>query len=155
MNSKLASFAVGRRTIALALFSGQELECFEIRSLPNDKTRAKSAAAAFVQKPFDAFQFGTAALESEPDSSRREDLREVIHDTLREQGIPILEASESQLFAAFRNPSITLRGDLRKAICSIFPLLSEHKNKLQLLDAVALGLHLTTERILAINNHNE
>ena len=156
MNSKLASLAVGRRVVALALFSGQELECFDFRSLPNDKEKAEAGAAAFIRKAFETLQFGTAAIQSgKLGSARREDLRQVIYDTLREQGVPILETSEEELFAGFRSPPISRRGEFRKIVCSMFPQLSEHEANLPLVDAVALGLHMATERVLAVNDQNE
>jgi len=156
MNSKLAAFAIGRRSIAIALFSGQEMECFEVRSIPNDEEKAKAAAAAFVRRTLEHLHFPTAAVQGgKLDTSRKEHFRNVICETLREQGVPVLETSEAQLFDAFRNPPIVRRGDFRKIASFIFPQLLNSRSNHPLSDAVGLGLYLQTERILKINNHNE
>jgi hypothetical protein len=152
MNSKHVSLAIGRRQIALALFSGQELECWQLRNLPNNVEQAKVTVAAFVRRAISHFDFGSAAIQSGSlGTARKDQLLQVICEVLREQGIPILTASENELFAAFRHPIIVKRGDLRKIVRSVFPQLGGEQDCQPLLDAAALGLYLETERVLT--NH--
>jgi|SRR5579859_7699619 len=156
MKSVSAAFGIARDAIALAVFSGQELECWKIRSLPNNEEKARGSALAFVRWATATFRFRAAGLESEGLGSRRKELlREEICCALREQGVPILTTAPEQLYLAFRNPPAKKRGDLRRIVSTILPQLQAYRSDLPLLDAVALGLYLETEHLLAINASNE
>jgi hypothetical protein len=156
MNSKLGAFAIARRSIALAIFSGQELECWQVRILPNDEDQAKTATAAFVRWALDHFHFSATAIQSgELETHRKEQLRDLACEVLRENGIPILVATEDDLFRAFRNPSLTRRADLRKLIHQILPQLAEQRETLPLLDAAALGLYIKTEHLLTLTTQDQ
>lgn len=151
-----AAFGIARDAIAVAVFSGQELECWKIRSLPNNDEKARASALAFVRWASATFGFRAAGLESGSlGSKRKELLREGICGVLREQGIPILLASQEQLYLVFRQPPLKKRGEMRRIVSTILPQLQAYRSQLPLLDAAALGLYLETEHLLAINASNE
>lgn len=151
-----AAFGIARDAIALAVFSGQELECWKIRTLPNNEEKARGSAQAFVRWATSTFEFRAVGLESGSLGSRRKELlREEICSVLREQGVPILGASQEQLYTAFRHPPLKKRGEMRRIVSTILPQLQAYRSDLPLLDAAALGLYLETEHLLAINASNE
>ncbi len=151
-----AAFGIARDAIALVVFSGQELECWKTRSLPNKEEKARGSALAFVRWATATFGFRAAGLESGDLGSRRKELlREEIQSALREQGVPILVATREQLYLAFRKPPLKKRGDMRRIISTILPQLQAYRSDLALLDAAAFGLYLETERLLAIDPSNE
>lgn len=150
------SFGVARDAIALAVFSGQELECWKIRTLPNNEEKARASVLAFVRWATATFRFRAAGLESGNLGSRRKELlRQEIHHALREQGVPIVTATPEQLYRAFRHPLLKKRGEMRRIVATIFPQLQAYRSDLPLLDAAALGLYLETEHLLAINVSTE
>jgi len=151
--TRLGAFGISRREIAVAIFNGQQLDFWEIRSLPNDSEEAKTSALAFARWVIERLGIdGAAILSGKLGSSRKEHLRSAICDVLRESGIPILEATQQQLFAACSNPPVKRPCELREIICSLFPQLSDQRETLPLLDAAALGLHVETQSLLTINS---
>jgi hypothetical protein len=151
MTSRFAAFGISRDAVALAVFSGQELECWKVRSLPTDGQKASNSAGAFARWVVETMRPGAAGVECGPTTARRDALRDQLHSVLKEYGIPILAAGPEELFAAFRNPPLRKRGDLRRIVLTIFPQIQGQQVDLPLLDAAALGLLLQTRRLLAIN----
>jgi hypothetical protein len=156
MESRFAAFGIARGTIALAVYSGQELECWKIRMLPNDTEKARGTATAFARWAGETFRPRAAGFESGGlGSLRKEALRTEMYSVFRNEGIPIMAATESDLFASFRSRPLRRRGDLRRIIATILPQIQVHRSQLPLLDAAALGLLLETNHILAINHPDE
>ncbi len=150
--TRLGAFGISRREIAVAIFTGQQLDFWEIRSLPNDAEEAKTSASAFARWVIERLGIdGAAILNGRLGSTRKEHLRTAICTALRERGIPILEANQEQLFAACSNPPVKRPCELREIVCSLFPQLSDQREVLPLLDAAALGLHVETQRLLTSN----
>lgn len=156
MRNTSVSFGIARDAIALTVFAGQRLECWKIRYLPNNDEKAIASAAAFVRWSAETFEPEAAGLEAASLGSRRKDrMHSAMLDELHGQGIPAFQISPTELYQAFRHPPLKKRGDLRAIVSSIFPQLQGHRADLCLLDAAAIGLHLETEKLLAINRTDQ
>jgi hypothetical protein len=146
---KLAAFRVERRSVAVAVFLGSQLDYTQTRQLPTDAGRASASLTGFVNWVLDSFRIELCAIEL-IDSGleiRRAGLTQLTIAILREAGIPISEVTKVELFAAFGVPSLTSRRELRECAASIWPILNDPHSGTGVLDAAALGAYIETERL--------
>ena len=66
---------------------------------------------------------------------------------LGDQSIAILQIPKHELFEAFGHPPLDSRKALREVISTIWPVLTGGYGSPFIQDAVALGLHVQTERL--------
>ena len=150
MNNRFATFVVGRRTVAAAVFEGLKLSFWQVRSFQAKPDKAVLAVTGFLNYIIERCGIEAAGLEELPTDlkTRMTELTSFMHQLLREYSIPISTASDGVLFAAYSNPPIHSRAVLREVASQIFPQLRDFSNK-ELLDAALLGLYLQTERLLS------
>ena len=146
--SRLIAVRVERRSVAVAVFFGDHLEYADVRHLSSTKDKALESAIAFTEWIADQFPVDSAALELIPNGNeiQRRIISTAIIESLRARLMPIWEIGKSDLFQAFGHPPLKSRKELRAVVGDILPSLENVKSKILIKDAVALGLHVQTER---------
>lgn len=151
----LLAIKVERRSVAAALFIGRHLEDAHVRHLSSVASRAQSSAVGFINWMMSNFEIESAAMESM--SNGKELRRTVLANTIRESciaplPISVWEFPKQKLFQAFGYPALRSRKELRAVVLSIWPVLGDKTAADQLLDAVALGALVQTERLFLNSN---
>jgi hypothetical protein len=145
---RLLALRVERRAVAAAVFDGDQLEFTQVRQLASAKDRALVSAEAFIARLAAHLPVDSAALE-EMDIAQ-EIHRRNVHDTvvraLHDQTLPIWTVPKPDLLGAFGQPPLRSRKELRQVITDIWPVLDGSGAQTFIQDAVALGLHVQTER---------
>jgi hypothetical protein len=148
---RLISVKVERRSIAAVVFIGTHLDFTQVRHLSSIAARAESSAIGFLNWIISEFEIESAALECIRGQSgiRREVLsQKVLASCIQARGIPVWQLSKSDLLKAFGHPSLHSRKQLREVVLSMWPVLEdEAADNQQILDAVALGALVQTERL--------
>jgi hypothetical protein len=150
MNQNFVALSVSRRAIAAAIFSGEKLEFWQVRTFQATIDRANNTVTSFLNSIFQTFEIEAAGLEELPEDlqTRMALLNGLAENLLQKRGIPVLKASEADLFAAFGEPCLRSRAALRQVAGRILPQLKNPSASKELLDAAVLGLHIQTERLL-------
>lgn len=152
-SANLLAVRVERRSIAAAVFYGEQLEYTQVRHLPSAKEKASSSAVGFVNWLLETFPIESVALEAlaGTEEIQRGVLTDVITETLRDRMLPIWQISKTQLFEACGYPALKSRKQVREVITAIWPVLTGTTGKTFIQDAAALGLYVQTERLFIIN----
>ena len=149
---RLAAIRIERRAVAVALFSGEELDSQPlVRQLSSDGGKAIGSAARFVRRILEKRPFSAAALEVLPagDDLQRTQLDRVIAEVLAESSqISIWRVPKREVIAAFGHPPLRFRGQVREAIEHTFPESNGSFGGHLIKDALALGLYCQTEYLL-------
>jgi hypothetical protein len=145
----LAALKVERRSVAVAVFIGNQLEYQEVRQLSSVREKAEASAIGFLNWIAGNFEVESAALESMPEASdiQRAALSRLLKEALWSSGVPVWEVSKSDLLAAYGHPAAKSRKELRESIGSIWPVLDGAAG---VCDAAALGLYVQTERLFSL-----
>jgi len=145
----MAAIKIERRSIAVAVFKGDQLDYTQVRQLASDERIAQASTAGFMSWLTQTFEIGSAAVEvqSKTQDNRRSVLTRTAIDTLRGFGIPIWEFSKHDLFDGFAVPRLKNRTQLRNVIKTIWPILDARNQDDGIFDAAALGLYVATERL--------
>jgi hypothetical protein len=151
MNNKFAALSIGRRSIAVAIFSGTKLEFWQTRSFQANSERANNTVTAFLNWIVETFEIDSAGLEDFPQElqTRMACLARLAESLLREHGIPVLKANEVDLLGAYGEPPLSSRAELRQRAVAMFPELNNPVAPKELLDASILGLYVQTETLLS------
>jgi hypothetical protein len=146
----LAALKVERRSVAVAVFIGNQVEYHEVRQLSSVREKAEASAIGFLNWIAGNFEIESAALESMPARSdiQRAVLSRLVKEALWKSGVPVWEISKAELLAAYGHPGAKSRKELRKAVCSIWPVLEGDPG---VCDAAALGLYVQTERLFSLD----
>jgi hypothetical protein len=146
--SRLAAIQVERRSLAAAIFVGDRLDYVQVRQLTSDHEQAEASAVGFANWIVAAFEVESAALEQfGPDSmTRRVQIRQAVLEALRQSGIPVWEIGKLELFDAFGVAPLKNRRELREVTSSLWPIFKNRRAEAAILDAVALGLYVQTDR---------
>ena len=147
-HSRLASFKIERRSLAAAVFAGEQIDYTQVRQLSSDHAKAESSAVGFEQWIVETFETQSATVErSSPDSqARRTVLTAAIIRSLRKEGISVWEVHKSELLRAFGAPPLKTRKELREIVRTIWPVLPAQKGNGSTSDAAALGLYVQIQR---------
>lgn len=148
--AQVLSLRIGRRTVAIAVFCGLNLELVRVRELPSDPLAAEGSAAAFISRVLDDLPGCTVALEKPAHevNTRQAGLHTLALKTVRGSGSPLWLIESSELFQAFAHPGCWTRTQFREVVSTIRPeLLLRFENR-AVLDAVGLGLLIQAKRFL-------
>jgi hypothetical protein len=151
MKNRFATFVVGRRSVAAAVFEGLKLSFWQVRSFQANAGKAASAVTAFINFIIERCEIEAAGLEQMPTNikNRMSELTNLVETLLRQHGIPVSMASDDALFTSYSHPPIHSRAKLREIALQVFPQLRESSSSKGLLDAALLGLYFQTERLLS------
>src|SRR5258708_23253617 len=122
---KFASFSIGRRAIAAAVFSGTKLEFWQTRSFQANTHGASNAITAFLNWIIDAFEVESAVLEELPQDlqTRTAVLSRLAETLMRTHGIPVFKADEAKMFNAYGEPPLRLGSEVKqRALTELSPL---------------------------------
>jgi hypothetical protein len=142
---KLAAIKVERRSIAAAVFIGNHLDYTQVRQLSSQHEKAEATAIGFTNWIIHSFSIQSVALELQPPDSdiQRAILYRTVTAAVRASAASIWEISLKELLAAYGHPALKFRNQLRDAVRQMW---KARGDRLTLLDAVALGLYVQTER---------
>jgi hypothetical protein len=154
--NRLLAIKVERRSIAVAVFFGERLDHTQVRQLASDEHAAEATTADFVNWLLYTFDIGSAAVEAvgQQDDTRRGALIQTIRSILRASSIPIWEISKAELLYGFGCPALRTRKQLRNVIRNMWPILDEPNQNQAVLDAVATGVYVSTERLFVANEQS-
>jgi hypothetical protein len=152
---RLAAIRIERRAVGVAILTGDHLKHADARQLSSSQDKALGSAVGFVTRLLEKFRCESAALEIIPYG--HEVQRTLVHKSvlrvLHPQAIGIVEVSKADLLAAFAYPAPRFRGEVRKIISTIYPVLDQQFGGPWTHDAAALGLYVQTERLFNTINH--
>jgi len=149
---RLAAIRVERRAVAIVIMHADNPEWLRVRQLSSVHDRAMTSAAYFISKTMDSFPITSAAMETIPDGYGHEyhrgQLSELVVSLLRDRAVSITQLRKQEVFEAFGYPPKRSRKEVRGLIERIYPFESFSGYGGPLLkDALALGLHIQTERL--------
>src|SRR5436853_5247632 len=115
MKNRFAAFVVGRRSIAAAVFSGQKLDFWEVRSFHAKEEQAISSVTGFINYIIERCGIEAAGLEETPKNieTRTTGLTRLCQRLIHERGIPVLTTTEENLFQSYAHPPTHSRAVLR------------------------------------------
>jgi hypothetical protein len=147
-STRLLAIKVERRTISAAIFFGRHLEDTETRHLSSVRPKAEASAVSFIRWFTTAFEVESAAIEYLPEGYevQRAVLHNLITSVLSDHGLPLMRVPKADLIRAFGHPEPRSRREVRESARAIWPILDADP---AILDAVALGLYVQTERLFA------
>jgi hypothetical protein len=150
---RLLAIKVERRSIAVAVFVGSNLDFHDVRHLSSQSEKAEASAIGFLNWVIGSFEIESATLERMTNGNeiRRAALNRAILDMLRASIIPIWEVGKRDLLEAYGYPALRTRIELRQAAQKIlWSMFNTDKPNCQELDAASLGLHVQTERCFLV-----
>ncbi len=151
-NRRLAAIRIERRAIAIALFSGENLDSSPmVRQLSSDGDKALGSAAMFVRRVLEQRSFTAAAMEVLPagDERQRTLLDSVITQVLAESSdMSVWRVPKREVIIAFGKPPPRFRVHVREVVDRLFPGTSGSFGGHLIQDALALGLYCQTEYLL-------
>jgi hypothetical protein len=150
---RTAAFKCERRSVAVAVFSGDQLDYTQVRQLSSAADRASASVAGFVNFVVANLDIESAAVESSTVGTgvRRSQLTDGVVTTLRENSVPIWQVNKRELLDSFAYPTLRSRKELRAVVRSIWPALGTGNGKNQILDAAAVGMFVQIERRFIFN----
>lgn len=145
---RLIAIRVERRSVAVAVLHGEQLEYCQVRQLPSDKDKVIDSAIRFIIWMTNQFSPDSVAIELIPNGNeiQRRILTDAIIKTMRDRLLPIWEVSKQDLFRAYGYPPLKCRKELRDVITGLWPVLLGANSRTFIQDAVALGLYVQMER---------
>jgi hypothetical protein len=149
LHVKLLAIRVERRTVAVAVFQGEQLEYTDVRHLSSARDKAVASTIGFITWMLEQFPIESVAIESLDSSGEilRSVLLEALIALLHQWALPKWTIPKTEIFAAFGFPSLKSRKAVREIACSIWPVLSGTNGKTFIQDAAVLGLHVQIERL--------
>jgi len=147
---RVLAIRLERRTVAAAIFLGQQLEYPPmLRHLRKTTREALASTASFVTRILDQCDIAVAALERPPDDEavQRYALAEVVEAVLSEQAVSSWQIERQQLIGAFAHPSPRSRTEVRACISRMWPDVGDSFGAPLVKDALALGLMCHTESL--------
>jgi hypothetical protein len=143
---RLLAIKVERRTVSAAVFVGRHLEDTETRHLSSVRSRAEASAVSFIRCFTGNFEIESVTMECPPPdhAAQRSVLHRLATAALSDQLFPLSLIPKSDLIQAFGHPAARSRREVRETIQAIWPILDPEPS---VLDAVALGLYVQTERL--------
>lgn len=149
MNERSIAILFRPRLLAYAIFQSQTLVFWQEQSAPGPLDKSADLFSDQIISAIDHFNVTSAVLLT---TGRHRRSAETAKGAIRKHGTPLFEVAESELFKSFGVPSLKDRATLRQLITAIFPQLSFAPPKTWCFEAVALGVHFETERILTPND---
>lgn len=149
MSSSLIATKIRRRSIAVALFSGQSLEYMDTLHLCNEPDLVTDAVARFLARLLEHFKPANAAIgiSRAKQGERVKSLLELTEKMLASEGIPIWRVEDRALLESYAIPKLKNRNQLRPIVSSFWPHLGPRQ--LSAFEAAALGFHVQVERLLS------
>ena len=156
-DTRLAAVHIERRSVAIVVFAGTQLEHVQIRHLSSDQSTAEKTLLGFVRSVLDQFEIDRVALqELSPDATTRtRGMHSVLTSSLREAAVSVWNVPQSEIMRAFGVPPLTSRSQLHQCVTQIWPSLKSLRNGRTVLGAAAIGLHFQTEHILSLATQPE
>ena len=147
-SDRLLAIKVERRSVAVAFLIGTQLDYTQIHHLPSARDKAGQSAFGFANSMISHLKVESAAFERlEPKHEiRRLFVGETVETALTSLGLPVWTADKKAVLSSFGHPAPHSRNEVRKAVSAIWPVLG---SSVGILDAVALGLHVQTERLFS------
>jgi len=147
--TRLLAIKVGRRIVSAAVLLGRHLEDTETRHLSSVHTKAEGSAVSFIRWFTSNYEIESATMECLPPDYevQRSVLHRLIIAVISDQLLPVSQVPKSDLIPAFGYPEPRSRHEVREVTQAIWPILG---NDPGVLDAVALGLYVQTERLFSL-----
>jgi hypothetical protein len=145
-SDRLLAIKVERRSVAFAFFVGTQLDYTQLHHLPSARNKAEASISGFVNSMIGRLKVKSAALEqlASKTANQRSIVSGLVEAALTSHDLPIAKVEKNTLLASYGNPTPKSRDEVRKTVCTIWPVLGPDVG---ILDAVALGLYVQTERL--------
>ena len=142
---------VTRRTVAVAVFRGRNLNYAEVRHLSSNKETADASAIAFVNWTLTHFRIESAAIEDAvgSDEARSAELVQHLETGLRAAGLSVRRVTKQTLFESFAAAPLTSRKELHGIVRDVWPQLDSRAFHPSVYDAASLGLYMQVEYLLS------
>jgi len=146
---RVAAIRIDRRAAAAAVFIGSQLDYTQAVQLPPILDKAESSVTGFLNWIITSFGIESAAIESidQDDQIRRLQLTKTAVSVLRGASVAVWEVSRAELLSSFGDPAPRTRKEVRQSVAQIWPMLNTRGTSHWVLDAVAIGLYVQTERL--------
>jgi hypothetical protein len=142
---------VTRRTVAVAVFRGRNLNYAEVRHLSSNKEAANVSATGFVNWMLTHFRIESVVLEDAvaSDEVRSAELLQHLERALRAGGMLVRRVTKSTLIESFAAAPLKSRSEFRKIVRDIWPQLDSRDFHPSVYDAASLGLYMQVECLLS------
>lgn len=149
MSLKLLAVKIRRRSVAIAVFSGNILEYTDTLHLCNEPEAVSDTVAKFLAWILENFEPASAAIgiSRVRQGQRVNNLLEMTEKTLLSEGIPVHKIDDRALLESYAIPKLKNKDQLRPLVRSFWPHLG-HKQA-SAFEAAALGFYLQVERLLS------
>lgn len=148
----LAAFSTERRTAAVIIFRGSQVEATRIRHLPLDAAKAEDSVRQFVTQTLERHgpEFIAVSRPSKKAGERIRSFCEVVRKIAGELDIPAVEVDDATLMSAYGHPPLTRKEYVRRVGRAIWPSLADINAKSAAVDAATIGLYVQTERLFSL-----
>lgn len=148
---RLLAVNVERRSVAAAFFVGTQLDYTQNHNLPANIEKAEASTIGFINRMCSHLKVECAVLQEldENCDNHRVSLSATVHAELSRRSLPIWMVDQNDLLASFGYPCPKSQREVRAAVTAIWPVLGPNQG---ILDAVALGLYVQTERLFSGHN---
>jgi hypothetical protein len=156
MSNIIAAVNIRRREAALALFQGIHLQGLIVRHIPTDYHRADNAIVSLAHEACSRYSISSVAIEQGKRSSAR-----ITHgyksmcEAFQEESASVEEVPYAVLLESYAYRPLRLRHHLRKIAKKLWPVLDSKRYGNAALDAVIVGLHIQTKRLLNIHENEQ
>jgi len=149
----LAAFSAERRTAAVILFRGSQLEDTKLRHLPFDASKASSSVRQFVTRTFERHspEFVAITRPSKKAGDRVRSFCAAVREIAAEFDIPVAEVDDVTLMSAYGHPPLARKEYVRRVGRTIWPGLKDINAKTAAVDAAIAGLYIQTERLFSLH----
>ncbi len=144
----LMAIKVERRSVAVAIFNGTQLDYTQVRQLCTNLEKVDTSAVGFLNLMFSHFKIESVALEVLPPTAGEQRLavNRIIEAALASRTLPVSQVEKQNLVSSFAHPAPSSRSDMRAIVRGIWPVLGSDEG---IIDAVALGLYSQVERLFS------
>lgn len=142
--TRLLSFVIRRRVVVLCRYEGLQLAHCEKHDLPVSQAGAIDTIKAFAERAVEVYEPSRVAIHVRSRESARVGRgRGAVKDVACAASVPVWEASDTELFAAYGEPPLRGRNELRTVAADLWPVLAYYPTLAPgCYDAAALGLYV-------------
>lgn len=149
MSLKLLAVKIRRRSVAIAIFSGNILEYTDALHLCNEPEAVNDTVAKFLAWIIENYRpaSATVGISRAKQGQRVSTLLELTEKKLLSEGIPIHKIDDRALLESYAIPKLKNKDQLRPIVRSFWPHLGHRQASA--FEAAALGFYLQVERLLS------
>lgn len=150
--ARLLAVRLERRAVAVAVFSGTHVIGWRVRQLSSDQRKAEATLAGFIRSMLGEHDCQSVAMENTMADTLRDTLKTTVMEQCRDMCISVWEISRDSVLKSLAHPAPANREEVRQLMTRLWPIPGLKSSEQCVLDALAMGLYVQTERIFAADH---